>query len=60
MTEAGSAKFLVKEDGDSVVQQQGELNEREIRKIQFFIKNNYQDMYIKWMQYSREGFYKGK
>ena len=33
------------------------LNDREIRKIQTFIKNNYQEMYLKWASYSRDGYY---
>ena len=45
LTETGSAKFFVKENGDSVLQTRGILNDREIRKIQAFIKNNYQEMY---------------
>ncbi len=57
LTEAGSAKFFVKENGDSVLQNRGLLNDREIRKIQVFIKNNYQEMYLKWSLYSRKGFY---
>lgn len=57
MSESGSAKFFVKENGDSVIQKQGVLNDREIRNIQTFIKNNYQEMYLKWSQYSKQGFY---
>lgn len=57
LTESGSAKFFVKSNGDSVVQEQGILNEREILKIQEFIKKNYQEMYLKWAAYSKEGFY---
>ena len=57
LTEAGSAKFFVKENGDSVLQNRGVLNDREIRAIQIFIKNNYKDMYLKWSQYSRNGYY---
>ena len=57
LTESGSAKFFVKSNGDSVLQNKGILNDREIRKIQTFIKNNYQDMYLKWASYSREGYY---
>lgn len=37
LTESGSAKFFVKSNGDSVVQEQRILNEREILKIQEFI-----------------------
>ena len=39
LTEAGSAKFFVKDNGDSIIQNQGILNDREVRKIQAFIKN---------------------
>ena len=59
LTEAGSAKFFVKEDGDTVVQEQGVLSEREVRKIQEFIKEHYKEMYHVWEQYSEEGFYRG-
>lgn len=57
LTDAGSAKFFVKENGDSVLQNKGTLNDRDIRKIQIFIKNNYQEMYLKWNLYSKEGFF---
>lgn len=57
LTEAGSAKFFVKDNGDSVLQNKGTLNDREIRKIQMFIKNNYREMYLKWAAYSKQGFY---
>ena len=57
LTEAGSAKFFVKENGDTVLQNNGILNNREILKIQDFIKDNYKDMYMKWAKYSENGFY---
>lgn len=57
LTETGSAKFFVKDNGDTLVQNRGILNDREIRKIQEFIKQNYQEMYLKWSEYSQEGFY---
>ncbi len=57
LTESGSAKFFVKSNGDSVLQNRGILNEREIRMIQEFIKDNYRDMYLKWAQYSKNSFY---
>ena len=41
MTEAGSAKFFVKRNGDSELQNKGVLTEQEINKIKKFIKNNY-------------------
>ena len=59
LTESGSAKFFVKGKGDSVVQNRGILTEREIAKIQDFIKDNYEKMYEKWALYSENGFYRG-
>ncbi len=59
LTESGSAKFFVKEDGDSVVQSQGSLTDREALVIQKFIKKNYREMYLTWREYSTEGFYEG-
>ncbi|MGF0033445.1 DUF4160 domain-containing protein [Bariatricus sp. SGI.154] len=57
LTEAGSAKFFVKNDGDSVLQNKGILNDREVRIIQSFIKENYKEMYLKWSSLSEKGFY---
>lgn len=57
LTEAGSAKFFVKSNGDTVVQNQGMLTDRELRKIQAFIKDNYKEMYLKWSEMSENGFY---
>ena len=59
LTEAGSAKFFVKGNGDSVLQNKGILNDREISNIQALIKENYEKMYEKWAQYSENGFYRG-
>lgn len=59
LTEAGSAKFFVKGNGDSVLQNKRILTDREISKIQAFIKENYEKMYEKWAQYSENGFYRG-
>lgn len=59
LTEAGSAKFFVKGNGDSVLQNKGILTDREISIIQAFIKENYEKMYEKWAQYSENGFYRG-
>ena len=35
----------------------GYLNDREIAKISEFIKDHYQEMYIRWTQYSKKGYY---
>ena len=57
LTEAGSAKFFVKSNGDTVIQKKGRLTDREIKVIRDFIKDHYPDMYKKWAALSREGFY---
>lgn len=57
LTESGSAKFFVKENGDTVLQKRGILTDREIVKIQDFIKDNYKERYIRWSEYSPNGFY---
>ena len=57
LSEGGSAKFFVKSNGDAVLQNRGALNNREIARISEFIKDHYQEMYLRWSQYSRKGFY---
>lgn len=57
LTEGGSAKFFVKHNGDTVVQNKGQLTDRELRIIQRFIKENYRDMYLTWSTMSDQGFY---
>ena len=59
LTEQGSAKFFVRDDGSSVLQSPGILNERELRQIQSFISENYREMYLTWSQFRDEGFYRG-
>lgn len=60
LTEAGSAKFFVKENGDTTVEKRGNLTEKELRLIQKFIKENYKEMYMKWAEISDTGFYGDK
>ena len=47
----------MKSNGDTVLQNRGVLNDREIKRISAFIKQNYKDMYIKWSEYSSNSFY---
>ncbi|MCD7820512.1 MAG: hypothetical protein LUH07_15915 [Lachnospiraceae bacterium] len=54
MTEEGSAKFFVKENGNSVLQNRGMPDDREVRKIQIFIKEHYLEMYENWARYTQE------
>lgn len=57
LTEAGSAKFFVKSNGDTTVEKQGRLSEHEIRKIREFIKKHYKEMYLRWRQLADTGIY---
>ncbi len=57
LAEAGSAKFFVKANGDSELQNRGILNDREIKTIKEFIKEHYQEMYSRWAEYSENGFF---
>ena len=57
LTESGSAKFFVKGNGDSVLQEKGILTERDVSRIQSFIKDNYKEMYITWKLKSDNGYY---
>lgn len=60
LTREGAAKFFVKEDGTSVLQKKGNLSDKEVTKIEAFIKENYLEMYEMWMKYSENGFYRGE
>lgn len=59
LTEAGSAKLFVKRNGETEVQSQGRLTDKELRIIRSFIKDNYKEMYLKWATMSQLGFYEG-
>ena len=58
LTEAGSAKFFVWEDGSTLIQKKDTLSDKEVHKIQQFIKENYKDMYRTWQILSDNEFYK--
>lgn len=60
LTEYGSAKLFVKGDGETEIQSQGMLTDKQLRIIRTFIKDNYKEMYSKWCEYSKNGFYEGK
>ena len=49
----------MKSNGDTVVQKQGVLTDREVRIIQLFIKEHYIEMYELWKTDSDKGFYEG-
>lgn len=60
LTESGSAKLFVLGNGDTVVKEQGVLTNKEMRIIREFIKDNYQEMFLKWSEMSNNGFYRGE
>lgn len=57
LTESSSAKFFVKSNGDTTVENRGVLSDKEISIIREFIKENYREMYIKWSSFSDQGFF---
>ena len=59
LTEPGSAKFFVKSDGSTVLQKRGVLTDREVRKIQAFIKEHYLEMYEIWRADSKKWLLQG-
>lgn len=56
LTENGSAKLFVYDNGDTRIERMGQVNEKDMAKIQRYIKNNYIEMYKRWSQYSDNGF----
>lgn len=57
LTEQGSVKLFVKGNGDTIVKDKGILTDKELRIIREFVKDNYQDMFMKWSEMSNNGFY---
>jgi len=57
LTEGGSAKFLVRSDGSTLVQKKGVLSDIEVRKLQAFIRDHYLEMYELWKTDSDNGFF---
>lgn len=57
LTEAGSAKFFVRSNGDTTIEKQGQLNDREVRQIRAFIKIHYKEMYLKWQELADTGYF---
>ena len=54
------AKFFVRSDGSTKLADKGILTDRDVIKIQAFIKDNYKEMYLKWLEYSTNSFYDKK
>ena len=47
-------------NGDTIVKEQGVLTNKELRIIREFVKDNYQEMFLKWSEMSNNGFYSGE
>ena len=58
LSEVGSAKLYVYENGDTKVERKGTVNGLDMKKIQMYIKSNHIQMYQKWCKYSENGYYK--
>lgn len=58
LSEDLSAKLFVYDNGDTSIEKWGQVNDKDMAKIQRYIKNNYIEMYKKWSQYSDNGFKK--
>ena len=58
LSEHGSAKLFVYDDGDTKVQEWGTVNETDMGKIRRYIKKNHKEMYAKWSRMSENGYYK--
>ena len=52
-----SDKKLTEADGSTIIQNRGILNDRELLKIQKFIKLHYLEMYEMWAKDSENGFF---
>lgn len=52
--------LFVKADGDTVVQRPGIVSDRDMRKIQAFIKERYREMYLFWQNYGGQDYYRGE
>lgn len=57
MSQNDSAKLFVLKDGSTKVERTGCVNEKDMKRIQRYIKNNYIEMYKKWKRYSDTDFY---
>ncbi len=57
LSETGSAKLYVYENGDTKVNRWGTVNEKDMEKIRDYIRINHKLMYEKWKKYSDNGYY---
>lgn len=60
LSEAGSAKLFVYEDGETDIQDWGMVNSKDMTKIQRYIKENHKQMFERWSKDSDHGYYTKK
>lgn len=58
LSEKGSAKLFVYQNGDTKISRNGNVNDSDMRLIQAYIKVNHEQMYQKWKSRSDTGYYK--
>lgn len=51
-----AAKFFIKNNGDTVVTKRGDLTDRDINRIQAYIKEHHEEMHSLWSRYSSKGY----
>lgn len=57
LTEKGSGKLYVYDNGDTKIVEHGSINDTDMNKIRAYIKVNHAQMYKKWCSYSDNGYY---
>lgn len=57
LSEKGSAKLFVYQNGDTKISRRGNINDSDMRIIQMYIKANHEQMYKKWKSRSDTGYY---
>lgn len=58
MNSRDAAKIFVHENGDTTVEKQGIVSEKDMLIIRKYIKNNHEEMYKKWVAYGGKGYKK--
>lgn len=57
LSEKGSAKLYVYQNGDTKVTRKGNVSDSDMKIIQMYIKANHEQMYEKWKSRSDNGYY---
>lgn len=60
LSESGSVKLFVYDNGDTRIENWGTANEHEMEKIRKYVKNNHEKMYKKWKEHSDTDYFKSR